>query len=502
MAQLSDYEVSQIQRSIQDFTTKYNEIIRKLSKDRYSSDLRKAESALSSYTREEGAALKETESIISKKMNGSGFFSHGGLNKILENKVNDSNKQVGEILDSFNKEISAIFESLPRIGVGGRTDYSFEETEYEGDVDYSSDEFNYVKTNDSFSFGTSFESYEDVSVPTKSNEVSISQTALVGEYTTDKKDTVISIGSVSNESLTKFRCSNVKEIQANAFKGCPNLNLIVINKGIEKININSFRGISNDCLIAFEDSKETIETMFTDKSFLVNRKVIFNYSYGDENYDKSDVYQAAETKNSVSEKRTVIRKGTPLDTNEVKQNFLDKNSKYSLNLDELNEGIVNAGTNVDKDQILYEALLARRKRALSDGSYWDYASALGYALKFARKLNKTEDALSIIYGLLYLDSSGYRMVNGKYNSYKQSPDQMYYHPKMEFGDLYSIVSENGYTSEYLSSGYRNSPYVKELNDKIKDSYYSIDDSIKLMIMALQDPDHPFYPAQSGIIRKH
>ncbi len=96
------------------------------------------------------------------------------------------------------------------------------------------------------------------------------------------------------------------------------------------------------------------------------------------------------------------------------------------------------------------------------------------------------------------------MVAGKSNVdiYKQSPDQMYYHPKMEFGDLYSIVTENGYTSEYLANGYKNSPYVKELNDRIKDSYYSIDDSIKLMIMALQDPDHPFYPAQSGIIRRH
>ncbi len=400
MAQLSDYEVKQIQRSIQGFASKYNEIIKKLSKDRYSSDLRKAQSALSSYAREERAALKETESTISKAMNGSGFFSSGGLNKILENKVNDSNKQVGEILNSFNKEISTIFESLPKIGISGKTDYSFEETEYEGDVDYSSDDFNCEKTNDNFSFGIAFKSDEEVSIPAKSNEVSTSQSTFVSEYTTDKKDTVISIDSINNDSLTKFRCSNIKEIQANAFKGCPNLNLIVINKGIEKININSFRGISNDCVIAFEDSKETIETMFADKTFLVDRKVIFNYSYGDENYDKAEVYKITEAKNSVPEKRIVIRKGTPLDTNEVKQSFLDKNSKYSLNLDELNEGIIKAGTNIDKDQILYEALLVRRNRALSDGNYWDYASTLGYALKFARKFNKTEEALSIIYGLL------------------------------------------------------------------------------------------------------
>lgn len=79
---------------------------------------------------------------------------------------------------------------------------------------------------------------------------------------------------------------------------------------------------------------------------------------------------------------------------------------------------------------------------------------------------------------------------------------MQYHPKMELGDLYEIVRDNNLSADVLSEGYRNSAYVKELSSRITNSYYSIDDSIKLMHMALQNPDYPFYPAQSGIRRKN
>lgn len=59
MAELTDYQISQINRSIQNFRTKYNDIVKILNRDRFSSDYRKEESALSSYAREESNAQKK-----------------------------------------------------------------------------------------------------------------------------------------------------------------------------------------------------------------------------------------------------------------------------------------------------------------------------------------------------------------------------------------------------------------------------------------------------------
>lgn len=156
----------------------------------------------------------------------------------------------------------------------------------------------------------------------------------------------------------------------------------------------------------------------------------------------------------------------------------------------------------DKDRILLEALKIKRLRDIEENSFWNYAISLQEIIKLSRKLNLVDEALNAIFALFFLDSSGYRMINGKYNPFKQDASQMYYHPKMQMNDLYELQKEIALSNEELAQRYKASPYVIELNKAIKDAYYSVEDSIKLMLMALDNADYIFYPAQSGIIRRH
>ena len=95
MAELSDYDIRQIENSIKEFSDTYNKIVKNISKDRFRSGLEEALCRLDTYSEEEQQALKQAEKTIDKMMNGSGFFSSGGLNKILEKKINESQKQIG-----------------------------------------------------------------------------------------------------------------------------------------------------------------------------------------------------------------------------------------------------------------------------------------------------------------------------------------------------------------------------------------------------------------------
>lgn len=509
MAQLSDYEISQIEKAISNFNDTANRLAKTLQKGSFSNNFREAESKLRSYSNDENRALKEVEKAIDKAMNSSGgFFSSGGLNKILDKKVNDTAKEVGDLIDGYMSDISSIISKLPKLGTVSH--FSFSATEYEGDKEYTNDDFD-VDFEASVPFGlgiSSFDEYEstakreddfldEVIKTNKSEDSSEANNSIFSEYTTEDSLTVLGINAISNPNIKKLRLSKVKEIRANAFKGSDNLELIVISNSIEKINVNAFRTVNRECVIAFECSKARALSLFQDDAALDGRKVIFDYQSGDEILNKSDAYAKPEPE---KKKRVIIKKETPLDNDEIKQAYVDRNQKYHLTLDELNEGIKNAGTNVDKEKILYHASLARRINALNEGSYWNYADAVGHALDIAKNSEKLDDVLAMIFGLLYLDSSGYRMVNGKYNPFMDEPSRMCYHPKMEFGVLTDLIAEHNLSESYLVNVYKNSMFVKELKAKFDKPYYSVESSIELMLMAIKMPGDYFYPAQSGIKR--
>ena len=140
MAQLSDYEISQIEKAISNFNDTANRLAKALQKDTFRNNFREVESKLRSYSNDENRALKEAEKAIDKAMNSSGgFFSSVGLNKILDKKVNDTAKEVGDLIDGYMSDISSIISKLPKLGTVSH--FSFSATEYEGDKEYTNDDF-------------------------------------------------------------------------------------------------------------------------------------------------------------------------------------------------------------------------------------------------------------------------------------------------------------------------------------------------------------------------
>ena len=244
--------------------------------------------------------------------------------------------------------------------------------------------------------------------------------------------------------------------------------------------------------ISFEDEK-------TDDSPLVAEPV--NVVIPRENKTPRVEVRSKPATEQKTSKRIVIKANTPLDTVEIKETFLNRNAKLGLTMAELDQGIVAANSDTDKDRILFEALKIKRLRDLEENSFWNYAISLQEIIKLSRKFELEDEALSAIFGLFFLDSSGYRMVNGKYNPYKQDGTQMYYHPKMQMADLCEIRASHPLSDDELAKKYRSSQYVLELNNKIKDAYYTIEDSISLMLMALKDPEYKFFPYLSGVNRR-
>jgi hypothetical protein len=521
MAQLSDYEISKIQDSIQKIESLYSSLTNKISKSDFSDEYRKANSKIQSYVKEENDGLKAAEKTIKSGMTGSGFFSSGGLNGILNKKIQDSNKEISEILNNYSTEISKIVDSLPSLEIPEAINSLLNSNEYDGDKDFSSDDFGIEKNQEiknivfpapvianSQSLDRNEESNKQKQANTNDFQKSPStQTKQVAEDIYDKNGndlitkldtTVLEINAVSDPYAKTIKCTNVKSIKANAFRGSANIDLIIISNSIEYININAFRGLSNNCVIAFEESKETILGKLKDDSYLDGKKVLFNYDPNSSLLDAVPLYNKQPV---IAKKRIIIKSNTALDSDEVKEAFLSRNSKYNLTIDDLNQGILKCGNNTDKDSIVFESLLISRFRALKNDSYWDYASALGYALKYLETKEKYDECFPIIYGLLYLESSGYRMVNGKYNPFKDTPSRLVYDVRMEFGTLAKLLTIENKSDSELSSEYKNSIFVKELTEKIPDAYYSVDDSVKLMLMALKKPEESFYPSKSGLIRK-
>lgn len=509
MAQLSESEINQIKNSISKFYNKSDRITQKLQNDlyKYKDSLRRAKSNLSIYSDNANKALEETEKAIDKVMNSSeGLFSNDGFYKYLEKEVNKYERDVENLFDKYKKSISSIIFRLPVLTSPSSISFlnSEDEEKYENsknDTIVETQETICIDSkNDSFNEDKSIAIKEDDSLEVvEDNDTSnnIVNDSAISEYITDESLTILGIYAISDPNMKKITLSNVKEIYANAFKGSDNLELIVISNSIEKININAFRTLNKDCIIAFECDKTTAISLFRDDIALDGKKVIFDYKSGDENLDKYELYIKQESK---KEKRIIIKKETPLDNNEIKELFISRNSKYQLTIQELNKGIEKAGTNIDKKKILYYASLERRINALNKGSYWDYANALGNALGIAKASDDLENVLSIIFGLLYLDSSGYRMVNGKYASVMQDPLTICYNPKMEFGVLTDLIVEHNLSEKYLVNIYIKSLFVKELTEKFEKPYYSLESSIQLMLIAIKVPGNYFYPAQSGIKR--
>ena len=510
--ELTEYELQQIRKSIDKFSQIVTNVSKKVESNKYTYDISKTEEFLSRFEQEEKSALKSAQKTIEKVFGSTNWWSsdRNNLNAILKQKGDDCAREIERIIKRYVEDLDNIVRSLPEVGVFNKEYHAYTEPEYSGDTEFISIASFDLNENTSVQKTEcrDKETEKDIcghfvnSTKPESSEINISHNIYLDTYTTDDTVTVLSTGAISDVKIRKLICSQVKEIQANAFKRIQGLEVIVLSSSIQVINVNAFRGLENKCIIAFYGSKTEVIKTINSVDALANRKVIFGYKNGDETLNKAGVFVLPEDATKSKPKRIIIRENTPLDNFEIKQAFLSRNSKYGITMEELEQGILNAGTNVSKSLILMETLKIKRLRDLKEHLFWDYAEALQKIIKLSAELKNTEEELSAICALFFLDSSGYRMVNGKYNPYKQDFQSIYFHPKMQMKDLGELQSEKHLGNTELTEAYRKSPYVIELAEQIKDGYYSLDTSIQLMIAAMEHPDTIFYPAQTKFKRQN
>lgn len=516
MPELTEYEIREIEKSISNFIGKQKSLFDKIDKARYDDKFYKAQSKFNTYCKEEETAIKEAEKAFNKAMNGSGFFSRKGLNEILNKKVNESTDKIKTLLDDYYDFINGIYDSFNNSSLDSVVTNNFSSDDYRENSISLNDDFetniSNVVNQKAFAIPIIIEDSQETKTVVEENELK-EEKIIKSEEDSKKQDvdvenlvlesnvTELGIGAIDNNNLKTIVCTNVKQIKANAFRNCNNLSKIVISKSIEYINVNAFRNIPLSCVIAFEDSKERIMSL-DNGSFIKDRNVIFDYKDGND-IQEPEVF--SEVVEQPKAKRVVIKQNTHLNSPELKKVFCERNARYYITVEELEQGIINAGTDVDKDLILLETLLVHCKNVLPKLKFFDYGISMGKVITLAKYLGKNELSLNAIFAMLFLCSSGYRMVVGKQdiNCYIQDPEKLVYSAQMEMKTLRELDEIMKFDKKHLVDLYINSSLVKELNSFIPKSYYSIEDSAKLMINALKsNPLNDYYPSKSGIIRNY
>ena len=170
-------------------------------------------------------------------------------------------------------------------------------------------------------------------------------------------------------------------------------------------------------------------------------------------------------------------------------------------MEELERGIIAAESETDKDKILLEALRIKRRRDLRENSFRYYAATLEEIAKLCKEQERTLEELDAVCGLLYLASLGYGTSDGESNPQKQAAEEICYRPE-QLQELRELQHGGALSRGGLAARYRESPYVTELQAAMKEPYYSVENSIELMLLALQDSASVFYPAKAGVARNH
>ncbi len=531
MAELNEYQINQITTNIKQFSETYKELTYKISKSNLDRKFDKAVSNLKTYINDTKKAIQDAEKAFKIAIEGErsffGLLSTNGLNGIINKKFSESSEVINKIIKENDDNIENIINSLPTIGKATNISGIYNSTEYAGDEDYSNNSiFDSVsesvsRTGGSSSLGFAFfnddfnEYNEDYSLDKEninetnysSNEIFVTQGPTLVKCNSndesikiDENISIFSVGCFQNLiSLKKIEFEKATELKMNLFSGCSNLKLIILPENVEIISPNAFRNIPDDCVICFKGEKDKIQAY----KAIEGKKVIFGYKSGDEEDNGKIEEINFEKKSSEKAKRIVIKKDTPLDSDEMIDLWMKRNSKYKFSLNDVKQAISNIGNNTDKDAILKEALIINIEKNLEGKKFFDFASNLHYLIKIQKENNEVESCIESIFGLMYLDTSGYRMYDIKYSPYIDYEHNCYYHPSMELKELNELIEEGKINNDSeLDDKYRKSKYVIRLSQILEKPLYSVEASIQLMHLALKNPYEYFNPHTSGVIKNY
>lgn len=202
--------------------------------------------------------------------------------------------------------------------------------------------------------------------------------------------------------------------------------------------------------------------------------------------------------NNITKKKIIIRKNTPLDSDEIKQLFIDRHLRYGISLNQLNEGIKFAGNNVDKNKILLGSMYAKYRDDLGNKDYFHILNDTDLLIEFLEE-NDKEECLNLLFGKFYLMVSGWKMAHSHYLS-KESFDRLTIDPRICTKKIIDLNTYLQYDELTLMSKFESSKYVLLLSNALSEPFYDVSTSSKLMIVSYKHPNDFIKCSDTGFKR--
>lgn len=242
--------------------------------------------------------------------------------------------------------------------------------------------------------------------------------------------------------------------------------------------------------IEFQENEEVEEPSLTEeKNSSLNSGLISNIDdiLGHKK-DESSV-TSSETKYT-SNKKIVIRKNTPLDSDEIKELFIIRNSRYNLRLDELNAGIEFAGNNVDKSKILLGAMYKKYSNDLKNKDYFDLLRDIDLIIEFIQESDKVE-SLNLLFSKFYLLVSGFSMAHSC-DQRREPFENVNVDPTLVTRKIIEINNSLNFDEVTLMDMFVKSKYAVELFNSLSNPFYDLVTSSKIMIVSYKNPNEILY----------
>lgn len=138
MAELSEYDIQQINRIISNFSNSYNTLSRLIERSSVDSDISSGQSSIDRYLRDASDAKNKASSYIKNAMEGSGiFFRTNGFNDVIKERVKAGAEEATKIVNTFQSEAAAIIKSIGSIDSVLSSGTIFNASEYDESQQYS-----------------------------------------------------------------------------------------------------------------------------------------------------------------------------------------------------------------------------------------------------------------------------------------------------------------------------------------------------------------------------
>ena len=242
--------------------------------------------------------------------------------------------------------------------------------------------------------------------------------------------------------------------------------------------------------IEFQENEEVEEpSLIEEKNSSLNSGLISNIDdiLGHKK-DESSI-TSSETKYT-SNKKIVIRKNTPLDSDEIKELFIIRNSRYNLRLDELNAGIEFAGNNVDKSKILLGAMYKKYSNDLKNKDYFDLLRDIDLIIEFIQESDKVE-SLNLLFSKFYLLVSGFSMAHSC-DQRREPFENVNVDPTLVTRKIIEINNSLNFDEVTLMDMFVKSKYAVELFNSLSNPFYDLVTSSKIMIVSCKNPNEILY----------